>query len=216
MKTHKIEDFARYYSTPEKVRVALINTYGNAPPMAKIERVFEEVRKERKGRDVGEPTEKDGLDYAPRSLGWVHSVRFAKIDDSARILTDLRKKDAEELKAERAAIKARQDEDAATVRRAARKLPFGHKLLWEVCDELGLEFDTAKGPGRSRPYVHARALVAVLLKEKDPVHYSNLVIAKILGRTDHSTIIHATKSFDIYCKTNPALHPLYKALGGKW
>lgn len=99
-------------------------------------------------------------------------------------------------------------------RRRARSLPFARKLAWEVADELGLEYAKVVGKSRKNRYHEARAIVWTLLREKDPKRYSYPQIGKLFANRDHSTIIYGVKSFPMYCKRNPKLFSIYKALGG--
>jgi hypothetical protein len=205
-----------YLKRPDVIRTTIANDTGKLVSVDRIERVLADMPKGEQ-RDIGEPTEADGMDYAPgieshlqrinKYNGWVDRMKAEQ-----EMLRQCRTCDVtgEEIDQLRSMEILR---DAA--RRNARSLPLAKKLAFEVADELGLDFDTMFGPARSRPYPEARAVVYLLLRERDPIRYSLPQIGKIFGGRDHSSIHNGLRNFEMYCKRDARLWPLYKALGGK-
>lgn len=76
-------------------------------------------------------------------------------------------------------------------------------LIRTVEQMLFLPEGSIKGPGRSRPYVQARGLVAVILRERGLTYPQ---IGDKLGGRDHSTAIFLVRRYPEYAAVNPALH----------
>ena len=94
-------------------------------------------------------------------------------------------------------------------------LKFSDALILKVCWRLNLNPHKLKSDCRTRHYVHGRALIAKLLRERNAHLYSYPRIAKIIGRKDHSTIINLARNWDAYVKLNPELALAYDELSGK-
>lgn len=200
-----------YLRKPDAIRAAINNQTGSTVPIPLIERTLKKLDRMHKPLTIGEPTDFDGYDYAPRKYPHRNACYPST---SVREMTaeEHRKRLQDEIDKRRAKI----EEDMADLRRASRSLPFSQKLAFEVADELGLKLEKVLSGSRSRECVEARALIYILLREKDPLKYSYPHIGRLMGGKDHSTIIHSIREFfPVFCKRNPLLFPLYRALGGK-
>lgn len=189
----QIHRFAKYYKRPDTVRAALINTFGHAPSIERVASIMAGAPVGPRERAPEEPKESDGIDFAPRELGWNHIING---------VVPRRPKEPEEV----------EPFDHGKV----VMMPLSQRLAHEVCHELELDRDKLFSKNRTKPYVHARALIAVLLREKGGQAYSYPQIARMLGRTDHSSVINWVRNFFlVYCRQDDRLWPLYKQLGGK-
>ena len=90
--------------------------------------------------------------------------------------------------------------------------PFSIKcnLAWNVVESVARDFgiDPIEMTGKSRRkrLVHARSVVAMLLKQRG---WSYPRIARAIGRGDHSTALYAVETFDIYAKHNVEVRESY-------
>lgn len=211
---HDIKRLA-YLGTPDKVRAGLLNSLGYAAPLSVIEGVLDAVKATGQITDVGEPCEHDALVFAPRAVPFRSfsaeppvrekaALDPAEVEAVRRIAGTITDKHFEALKSKSARVAA------------ARRFSFSRKLTFEVCEGLKIDYLDFRSNQkcRARSYVHARGLIAKLLREKDPKRYSFPNIARLVGKRDHTTVIHNIRQFDVYCRQEPRLFPLYKALGG--
>jgi hypothetical protein len=184
-----------YLRTPDRIRAALINTVGHAPPLAVIERELSAILQPRPDGygDVGEPTEGDGLYYAPRRNP--HYVAAGHTTLAANF------------KASRPAEKPRVYKTPPNYSPTVAS----ERLVEQVCEMMGLDPARMMGPTRVRVYVYARAIVAKLLKERNPSVYSCPRIAACIGRKDHSTVLNLLSQFETYLRV-PIVRETYEAL----
>lgn len=206
-----------YLKTPDRIRAAIANETGSAPSLAEVGAILRKLET-RPEYNVGEPQDCDGVDFAPRSADHrvcIQRVMSADARAEAEALARARYIAPTPLEVEAVKRAAEAVPDKRPPANPFYKAPFGKKLIAEVCDELDLEVEAVLGAGRNRWLVDCRALVAVLLREKDPIRYSFPQIGQMLGGRDHSTIVNLVQNFDIYCKRSPHLWEVYTALGGK-
>lgn len=220
-----------YLKTPDKIRVALINTIGSCPfPLVAIERELAKIEKARdKGvytGKIGEPRASDANDF--RVAGLVRKKEPPKgnreivtPEEVRRIAREFKEKEEREQRAQREAqrllkmakIKAEEQRRIAIM----PGLTVGQRLVKQVCAMLEIPEADFRSKSRFFEHVHARAVVAVLCRDRNTEEsslYSFPVIAKIIGRKDHSTVINLVDKWPTYCRINPNLFAVYKALGG--
>lgn len=82
-------------------------------------------------------------------------------------------------------------------------------LVKSVAQDFRFSVDEMCGERRHKPFVHARAVVARILKERG---WSYPRIAHAIGRADHTTVINAVEKFDIYVRANPQVQQSYDRL----
>lgn len=86
----------------------------------------------------------------------------------------------------------------------------GHKEMMAIVAPIcGVPASAIMGPTRLKPNVCARMAIAKALRERG---LSLPRIAKMLGRTDHSTIINYLRKFDSYCVVYPETLRAYEAI----
>ena len=133
-------------------------------------------------------------------------------EEVRRIADELRQKQDEEKK-KAAKMKSQEQRRIALM----PGLTVSQRLIKQVCAMLEIPERDFRSDSRSCGHVHARAVVAVLLRDRNTEEsslYSFPVIAKIIGRKDHSTVINLVDKWPTYCRINPNLFAVYKALGG--
>ena len=220
-----------YLKTPDKIRVALINTTGSCPfPLVAIERELTKIEKARdKGvytGKIGEPRASDANDFRVAGLVRKKSPPKEKREivtpeEVRRIAREFKEKEEREQRAQRRAqrllkiakMKAEEQRRIAIM----PGLTVGQRLVKQVCAMLDVPEKDFRSKSRLPEHVHARAVVAVLCKDRNTEEnslYSFPVIAKIIGRKDHSTVINLVDKWPTYCRINPNLFAVYKALGG--
>lgn len=89
----------------------------------------------------------------------------------------------------------------------ARHRLYGLELVAAVSRDFGLTARVVIGDGRAAELVHARAVVARIMKDRGA---SYPVIARTIGRHDHSTSIHAVRMFPVYLRLNPKVGAVYE------
>jgi len=94
-----------------------------------------------------------------------------------------------------------------------RRPETGMKLVQCVADDFNISYGELVGDGRSRKYVEARAVVVRVLRMRG---WSYPKIARLIGKRDHSTIIHAIDTFDIHAKRNPMVAKLFERYRPEW
>lgn len=89
------------------------------------------------------------------------------------------------------------------------RLPLA-ELIFCVAASFDMTPADLRGPCRIRHCVHARAVVSKILHERG---CSYPQIGKFLGERDHSTVIHAVGSWDMYTKRDPRVLDAYLTFG---
>ena len=89
------------------------------------------------------------------------------------------------------------------------------KVMQDVARHFGITVEGLQSPSRREVFVNARGAAIRLLRERSAVTYSYPRLAQIFGGRDHSTILHAWRSFDVYAKRDPRVFEIYEKLGGK-
>lgn len=202
-----VEQFA-YLKCPSKIRAAIINEGGPRLSVEAIERKLSTLPRRDVRNNVGEPDDSDGDDFRVASLVPVkrrekprNRQNLARIKAAAR--TDSQNK----------ATDLRYVRDKPTI----GNTPFSDALIKEVCEALDVPQELLLGPSRWWKLAAIRSLIVVLLRERNPSIYSYPRIARILGRGDHSTILHSHQRFEHYCTLFPEIAALYLEMreGGK-
>jgi hypothetical protein len=187
-----IEQFA-YLKTPDKVRAAMINCIGHAPPMSAIEKALKKIEARKPIRIIGEPTDADGIDYR---------VNVKPTRAPARSLSQIerRKLAPKPMRKVNATLPSYQPNE------------YTKKLVKQICKKMCLDEVTFYSKSRWKEYVMARAIAVRLLRERNPALYSFAFIARCIGRGDHSTAHHLYNQFDIYAEHYPAVKAVYEEL----
>jgi hypothetical protein len=175
-----IEELA-YLKCSNKIRTALINTVGRAPPIDVIERKLKEYEPKRVRWNVGEPKDSDAVGYMPEYLQ----------DRLERISKPEKPKKPRKIYIPK---------PASLEPREYKPTLLSEKLAQEVCKRMGLDVATFYSATRVKPYVHARAIVCQVLRERNPSVYSHSRLGACIAREDHSTVAHLLKQFQSYCR----------------
>jgi hypothetical protein len=178
-------DQLAYLKSPDKIRAAMINTTGRAPSIAVIERRLKELEPKLNRWDVGEPTDEEGQHFVVRGLV-----------------------EPEPVKVERPKPPKVSKPRKPWVPRKPTATLLSEKLVKLVCEEMRLDVAEFYSTSRLRPYVHARAIVCQVLRERNEKIYSWERLGACIARTDHSTVGHLLKNFDVYCRT-PGVWEVY-------
>lgn len=182
---------AGYIASPTKIESLTRMEFGKAPPLHWIAAERGRIEDARKPAvspyymKLGNP-ELDGTDYAVPSL------------------------------LPRAKPKPERKRDYIDVRAALPEPenPFlqlysvGSRVIASVAGDFGVLPADIVGKRRHNHLVDARSVVAMTLKRWGRKSYPE--IGKIIGGRDHSTVIHAVGSFDIYCRRNEQVWPSYQ------
>lgn len=203
-----------YLKCPERIRVALVNMGEPAPALDVIKRRLSRLGSRVEGAHIGEPTHSDGMDFrvtglvvAPKPRLGVSSItpeERARIAKLAQGIPD----------------RPREPKQATSAFRYKGPPPvygsttFADKVIDRVCDALELPRQTFFSSSRQKYVVAARSLVVKVLRERNTAVYSYPRIAEIVGRNDHSTMIHSFQQFDNYCRMFPQIAELYAELRG--
>lgn len=210
-------DELAYLKCPDKIRAALINVGGPRMTVDQISRKLNGRPKRIEGAHIGEPTEGDGIDFRVR--GTVAPIRKTVRRGTLTITPEERKRIAELAKV----IPDRPAQAKIATFRWKGPPPvygstsYADSVIERVCDAMDLPRETFFSSSRQKYVVAARAVVVRVLRDRNAAIYSYPRIAEIVGRNDHSTMIHAYQQFDHYCTLFPILRPLYDELreGGK-
>lgn len=87
-------------------------------------------------------------------------------------------------------------------------------LIHRVADAFGLPVDALSGKCRNKAVVAARSVVARLLRERNAAVYTYPMIARSMGRSDHSSAIYWHKMYPVFAKQFPDVERVYLAMGG--
>jgi hypothetical protein len=197
-----VERFA-YLRCPSKIRVAIINEGGPRLSLQTIERKLAGMPRRITRVDVGEPIESDGEDYRVAGL--------VKVEKSPRTRKPRNRQNLARVKqaAQAAATTTASGLRYTRSRPDVGSTPFSDALIEEVCEALAVPQDLLLGPSRWWKLAAVRSLIVVLLRERGEAIYSYPRIARILGRTCHTTIVHSYQRFEHYCAIYPDVAALY-------
>lgn len=185
------DELARYIASPSTVRTRVLERFGYAPPLARIEqyRARHVELREAVRAMTAEPVDSDALDYTP-------APRKITNPKEAFVQRELR---------------AAANDAAAVPRLQVRKPPKSVKPTGvgkQVIDSVALDFfvrpHEITGGMRWPHLVDARCVVSLILRARG---WSFPRIGRLLGGRDHSTIIHAVDMGDIYARRNPDFTP---------
>lgn len=197
-----VEQFS-YLKCPSKIRAALINAGGPRLSIEAIERKLSTLPRGYVHGDVGEPKETDGFDF--RVAGLVPAQSKPRTG---------KPRNRQNLARIKAAAKAANEKQTTDLRYVREKptiagTPFSEALIEEVCEALDVPQEVLLSSSRWWRLAAVRSLIVVLLRERNAGIYSYPRIARILGRGDHSTIIHSHQRFEHYCTIYPDVAALY-------
>jgi hypothetical protein len=83
------------------------------------------------------------------------------------------------------------------------------EMMAIVAPICGVKASAINGQSRLKPFICARVAIARALKDRD---CSLKVIARAMGRTDHTTALHWLKLFEPYCTAYPETLRAYTAI----
>jgi DNA-binding transcriptional MocR family regulator len=181
-------DELAYLKCPSKIRAAMINTTGRAPTVEAIRRKLEETESRRVNRwNVGEPEESDGEGYiSPQGL-----MRLQRHNERQRAIAERAPAPPKRIKRPRPIV--------FTPSKPKPTL-LSERVVREVCQRMDLDIRIFYSNSRNKRYVHARAIVCKVLRERNIEVYSMPRIGACICREDHSTVRHLLMNFDVYCR----------------
>jgi hypothetical protein len=175
---------ATYITDPSTIRALTLSEFACAPSLQTIRGMMLRPAE----RAIGEPTEKDGIDWQPHTF--VPKRRP---------------------KAPRQATANVRTVDYLLIPPAnpfTGPFKIGPRLIKSVAFDFDVEPEDILGAARRAHLVDARAVVAKLLK--DWGRHSFPEIGQALGGRDHSTVINAVQKFAWYAKRNPLVRQSYQ------
>lgn len=107
------------------------------------------------------------------------------------------------------------DEIRANLRVEKPKDPSASHLIHAVARAFYIAPADLTGGKRNKVLVAARAVIAKLLRERNPDVWSYPKIARAIGRKDHSTVINLIDTWEQRCRQIPAMRQVYLMMGGK-
>lgn len=183
------DELARYIASPSTVRTRVMERFGFAPPLDRIEqyRARHVGLREAVRAMVAEPVDSDALDYTP-------ALRKAVDPKEAFVQRELR-------------AAANDPLPLLSVRKAPESVkPTG--IGKQVIDSVALDFcvraHEIAGGMRWPHLVDARCVVSLVLRSRG---WSFPRIGRLLGGRDHTTILHSVDMADIYARRNPDFTP---------
>lgn len=198
-----------YLKCPDKIRASLINMGGPRLSIAEIERKLARLPTKVQGSHISESLLSDGANYRVRGLLGPRSV----VRKSLAIPPKERTRIAELAKG----IPDKPKKPIAAYRYKGPAPTYGTTVYADgvidrVCEALDLPRETFFSDSRKKYIVAARSLVVKVLRERNSAVYSYPRIAEIVGRNDHTTMIHSYQQFDNYCRLFPVLTELLAEL----
>lgn len=198
-----------YLKCPVKIQRALRDYGEPVPPVEVIERQLAKIASVHLYPDVGEPTQYDGNDFRVQGLitesqlpKGVTTITPKERDDIARIVARIGNSKP----------KPRAQSFRHNATNGHASTGFADALVSRVCDGLGISLKEFLGASRKKRLVAARALVVRVLRERNSLMYSYPRCAAIVGRKDHTTMIHAYHNFETYCAQFPEVAKVYDEL----
>lgn len=190
---HMAQHLARYISCPSTIRARVADHFDRGVPsreaIAELRRKVEAKRT----YQCGEPDHTDEADFQVRSL-------IPRKEAKAKLVIEPKP------------MLVRKDHSSTLWPKwysppAARY--FSHRaLIASVARDFDMNPDDLTGKRKGSPYVHARSVVARILKERG---WSAPEIGRKIGGRDHSSVLNSIKNFDIYDKMNPLVGESYRA-----
>lgn len=183
-----------YLKTPDKVRAGVRNAYGYCVPVERVARILRENER-RAPKDVGTPTEADGLhyDYRLHPNAMRPNVTPTK---PVHVFT-------------RPAFKQREPLPEKVP--APSPNPFAglfqfKALAASIGRDFGVSAEDIIGKGRFRKLILPRLVLTKLCIERG-MSCSN--IGRKMGGRDHTTILHQRDIFDAYARLYPEVAASY-------
>ena len=214
--TSMANKLATYITDPSTIRVRVLEYFGRAPSLEQCRNLREShLAQQSKPTLCGER-------FARFNCGHDYTVENTVICvngfDRCKTCADEKAAKTAERAAKQKAIDAaiqaslkermtalQRDHEARLRRREEARLarvPFTSDALQRVADVFQIDVDDIKGPRRTQGLVDARAVAAMLYRERG---LSYPQIARAIGRTDHSTALNLLRTFDRRAKARPEL-----------
>lgn len=212
-----VQQFA-YLGCPNKIRTALINSGG--PALSE-----EVIRKKLRMRPqplefrVDEPIDSDAVIYSPRRIP--HHTATMAASHGATSLVEARKpkirlSEEERRRMERIAKRIPDRDPLVPVafpnhnQPPERRAPdYGKRLINYVMRAANVKEEQFFAKVRFGRATAAASLVVVVLRELDAKRYSFPIIARLLGKNDHSTMIYAAEQWPTYAIKYPDIAALH-------
>jgi hypothetical protein len=200
-------DRLSYLKCPKKIRSYIMRDYGNAPTVAEIQRRLTKSDECQQRWNVGEPEPSDARDFQVKSALPIAEIRTVQTATQRRRNVSFFE-----------AAKAFNKDWLSSLPEKPKPdlMPTGtaNELATAVARVFGMDLAELRTDSRRRKHVVPRALIAKLLRERNPKVYSFPRIAACVGRKDHSTVIHMIDRFPDFCREYPEVYEVYKAFGG--
>lgn len=195
-------DQLAYLKCPDKIRAALINMGG---PRLSVDEIKARLPERKYVRGGNIEDWEDDEPEPPRRLNLTAEERARIAAWAARIPDKERPKpnDADIVPAK--AVRPKQNRVGEA---------YGADLIRYVLRKMNIPREAFFGGTKVGHVAAAGSMVAVLLRELDARTYSYPKIARILGRRDHTTIIHAVREWPRYSRDYPEYAALYEAMRG--
>lgn len=189
---------AEYISDPSTIRVRVLEHYGRAPSVERCRNLrHAAIRAREREKEVADRRNRDikiggtlgcGHPNDDENVTWAGNRTVCLICEKARV-------DAARL---RWSTRMRVEADLTADEHRARPaydaiLSPSQRVLKAACFEFQVPHEALIGPSRDRSLANARFAVALVLREADPIKYTTPVIAAVVRRKDHTTILHGIK-----------------------
>lgn len=189
---------AEYISDPSTIRVRVMDHFGRAPSVDRCRQLrTAALRRREEERQVLARRTVDykigvtlgcGHPNTDENITWHGERTVCLTCEKARI----------EAARKRWATRMRVKADLVTAEHRERPqydaiLSPSQRVLKAACHEFQVPHEALIGPSRDRGLANARFAVALVLREADPFKYTTPVIAAVVQRKDHTTILHGIK-----------------------
>ena len=182
-----------YLGDASKIRARTCDMFGRSPPLATLQRIVTERRRDMAPlnlKGAGEPDDTDERDFAVRGLG-----------------TPMRPQPKRPTLAFVPPIVAR---------KMNLNIAIPGELAVIVADAFGLTRSTMLGSSRKANVVAARSVYIKLLRERKTAdgeqRYSLKQIATMVKRNDHTTVCHMLETYEPRARHNPQIGMVYTAM----
>lgn len=161
----------------------------------------------------------EGVIYDPRLSSFKRAQKDAerkrRFEKQAKEINETPFKAIEYKRWQGGSVRVKVDEIRANAKAEKPSGPGASLLIHAVAQAFYIAPDQLLGDGRNKVLVAARAVVAKILRERNPAVWSYPKIARAIGRSDHSTVINLIDTWEQRCRQIPAMREVYKMMGGK-
>lgn len=189
---------ATYIADPSTIRVRVLEHFGRAPSVERCRNLRQAALRQRESEK--EALARRTVDHKiGDTLGCGHPNTDENITWHGERTVCLTCRGAQIVAARRRwaiQMKVRTDLIAAEHRERPQYdaiLSPSQRVMKAACHEFQVPHEALIGPSRDRSLANARFAVALVLREADPLKYTFPVIAAVVRRKDHTTIIHGVR-----------------------